>query len=125
MKAYVYSSIDAHSLLHCLRAAAAELPDVYPIAEIPYHQASTAIGELHLTHRTTDQDVAVTISQLDQRSLIARLDDEKELDLATTKRLLGSALSPLVTQYNGAKKDGLAADDQAMVVFEDDVSKAN
>jgi hypothetical protein len=92
-------SIDAHSLLHCLRDAAAESPDVYPIAEIAYHQASTAIGKFHLTHHTTDQDVAMTISQRDQRSLIARLDNEKGLDLVTlglSAKLFGDTSPPVI-----------------------------
>jgi hypothetical protein len=124
MKARVYSSIDAHSLLHALYDSARELPDVFSIAGIPSHGGLTSEGSLRLTQKTTDDSVSATLSQLDERSLIAQLDNEARLEPVSAKRRLGAFLSPLVTQYNKTKKDGLAADDQAVIVFEDDVAKA-
>jgi len=123
MKAHVYSSIDAHSLLHRLEHTAKEMGDIYSRAEVPYHVASTKMGQLEL-HGTVDgEDVSATLVQHSNKILVAALDNDSSLEPMTSKRQLGAFLGPLLRRYNTAENQNLPPDDQAMMIFEDDMQK--
>src|SRR5207302_700725 len=63
MKARVYSSIDAHSLLHELERAAKQIPHTYSRAEVPHYAASTKIGQLHLSGPSEGEIESATLTQ--------------------------------------------------------------
>ena len=122
MKARIYSSIDAHSLLHSLNEAAMARPERFAV-ELANHGASTHHGTLRVLDRAADSSTSATISQLDDHFLLAQLDEADSTDPITARRQLETLLSGIVTQYNDSTKPGLAPDDQAIIVFEDDVKK--
>ena len=124
MKAHVYSSIDAHSLLHELERAAEQIPDNYSRAEVPYHATSTKIGQLNLLGPVEGEIESATLTQHSDKILVAKLDNDSSLDPLTSKRRLGAFLGPLLKQYNTTKKQNLLPDDQAIMIFEDDMQKA-
>jgi hypothetical protein len=119
MKAHIYSSIDAHSLLHELEHTAERMPDNFSRAEVPYHAASTKGGELHIAGLVEGK-----IAQHSEKILVASLDSDSSLDALTSKRRLGAFLGPLLKKYNETEKTNLAPDDQAIMIFEDDLEKA-
>jgi hypothetical protein len=120
MKARIYSSIDAHSLLHSLHEAAMTSPKRFAV-ELANHGASTHHGALRVLDRAADPSTSATISQLDDHFLVAQLDEAEATDPITARRRLETLLTEIVTQYNNSTKPGLAPDDQAVIVFEDDV----
>jgi signal transduction protein with GAF and PtsI domain len=123
MKAHVYSSIDAHSLLHQLERTANQMPDIYSRAELTHHGGSTKIGQLNLSGAREGEIELATFTQHNDKILVAALDDDSSLDPLTSKRRLAAFLGPLLKQYNTTDKENLAADDQAIMIFEDDMQK--
>jgi hypothetical protein len=124
MKAHISSSVNAHPLLHQLERTANELPDKYSRVEVPYHGGTTGIGELHVSGPCEGEATSATIRQQGEKILVATLDNESSLDPLTSKRRLGVFLGPLLKRYNETKKQNLAPDDQAAMIFEDDMQKA-
>jgi len=124
MKAHIYSSIDAHSLLHELEHTAERMPDNFSRAEVPYHAASTKGGELHIAGLVEGKNESAMIAQHSEEILVASLDSDSSLDALTSKRRLGAFLGPLLKKYNETEKTNLAPDDQAIMIFEDDFEKA-
>ena len=123
MKAQISSSINAHPLLHELERIAKGLPDKYSRVEVPYHGGTTGIGELHVSGLCEGGATSATISQHGEKILVATLDNDSSLDPLTSKRRLGVFLGPLLKRYNETKKQNLAPDDQAVMIFEDDMQK--
>lgn len=74
--------------------------------------------------RLDDALMAANVSEVDVQTLVAELDTHEEVDAPTSKRLLARLLSPAVANYNQTVKPGLAPNDQAMIVFEDEVRPA-
>jgi len=123
MKAHIFSSVNAHPLLHALERTAKELPDKYPQVEVPYHGGTTGTGDLHISGPCEGDTTSATISQHSEKILVATLDNDSSLDPLTSKRRLGVFLGPLLNGYNETKKQNLAPDDQAVMIFEDDLQK--
>jgi hypothetical protein len=123
MKAHISSSVNAHPLLHELERTAKELPDNYSRVEVPYHGGTTGIGELHISGPCEGEATSATIRQHSEKILVATLDNDSSLDPLTSKRRLGAFLGPLLKRYNETKKQNLAPDDQAVMIFEDDMQK--
>jgi hypothetical protein len=124
MKAHISSSVNAHPLLHQLERTAKELPDKYSCVEVPYHGGTTGIGELQVSGPCEGEATSATIRQHGEKILVATLDNDSSLDPLTSKRRLRVFLGPLLKRYNETKKQNLAPDDQAVMIFEDDMQKA-
>jgi hypothetical protein len=123
MKAHVYSSVDAHSLLHELERTAKQMPETYSRVEVPYHAASTKTGQLELAGTVEGEIASATLAQHSDKILVAALDNDSSLEPLTSKRRLGAFLGPLLKQYNTTEKQNLAPDDQAIMILEDDIQK--
>jgi len=123
MKAHLCSSIDAHSLLHELERTAKQMPDDYSRSEVPYHGGSTELGQLILSGPCEGELQSATLTQRSDKILMAALDNDSSLDSVTSKGRLGAFLGPLLRQYNATKKQNLAPDDQAMMIFEDEMQE--
>jgi hypothetical protein len=54
---------------------------------------------------------------------MASLDNDSSLEPLISKRRLGAFLGPLLKHYNTSEKQNLAPDDQAIMIFEDDMQK--
>jgi hypothetical protein len=122
MKAHIYSSINAHPLLHELERTAREMQDTYSKVDVPFHGGSTHVGQLTLAGSCEGEETTATIAQHSEKILVAALGDAS-LDPLTAKRRLAAFLGPLLKRYNETEKQNLAPDDKAAMIFQDDIQK--